>query len=82
MNLCEPLTPPLTSAHSAPLLPEWLTVPAACRRSSLGRTTIYALLSDGRIRGKLVKTRATNLRGKRLILRASLDAFLDDTAAN
>ena len=61
----------------APLNPEWLTIPQACRRSNLGRTTLYTLLKSGTIKGKVLKTRKDNISGKRLILGASLDAFLN-----
>ena len=57
--------------------PEWLTLPQACRRSNLGRTTLYSLLKSGAIRGKVIKTRRENVSGKRMILGASLDAFLN-----
>ena len=70
-------TPEPPHAPAPNLVPEWLTLRQACRRSNLGRSTLYALLKGGNIRGKVVKTRRENVSGKRLILRDSLDAFLN-----
>ncbi len=60
--------------------PEWLKVPAACRRSSLGRSSLYKLIGEGRIKSIVVKRRG-NVSGVRLISTDSLDAYLHGLAS-
>lgn len=45
------------------------TVPEACAATGLGRTSLYELITDG-------KLKAFKAAGRRLILRSDLEAFL------
>lgn len=58
------------------LVPEWVRIPEACQISGLGRSTLYALLKNGDIASKLVKTSKHNIGGCRLISVESLRAFI------
>ncbi len=58
------------------LAPEWVRIPQACEISGLRRSTIYALLKNGDIASKLVKTSKHNVGGCRLISVESLRAFI------
>ena len=57
---------------------EWLTVQQAARQFSIGRSSIYALLSAGRIRSRLLRVRG-NVSGKRLISAESLRMLLEES---
>jgi hypothetical protein len=65
--------------HSGPvtLNPRWLRIPAAVKYSGLSRSTLYELLSEGRLRSISVKSRKGALRGVRLIDRESIDLFME-----
>ncbi len=58
-------------AKTAPLA---VTVPVGCRISGLGRTTLYRLISEGRLA-------AVTIGRRRLINYASLRALVDSSAA-
>lgn len=47
--------------------------------SLIGRSTLYQLIAEGKIRSHVLKTRKDNIRGRRVIDLASLDAFLCGT---
>lgn len=55
---------------------EWLTIKEAVRLFGLGRSSIYTLIGDGRIRSVALRLRG-NVRGKRLISAESLRLFLE-----
>jgi hypothetical protein len=57
------------------LEPEFLTIPASCRFSSLGRTEIYLAIRDGRIKSISLRKPGT-ARGRRLVSVASLREYL------
>jgi hypothetical protein len=75
--------PMLTNTIEAPanpslgqLSPEWLRVSDAVRLYGLGRSSLYELISEGRIKTASLRKRNA-LRGTRLINRDSLAAFID-----
>jgi hypothetical protein len=58
-------------------LPAYLRVPEACRLSSFGKSTMNALIANGSIASRLVKTSRHNVSGLRLISTSSLLAFIE-----
>jgi hypothetical protein len=64
--------------HSGPvtLNPRWLRIPAAVKYSSLSRSRLYELLSEGKIRSICVKSHKGAERGVRLLDRESVDSFM------
>jgi predicted DNA-binding transcriptional regulator AlpA len=65
--------------HSGPvtLSPRWLRIPAAVKYSGLSRSTLYELLSAGKIRSISVKSQKWAQRGIRLVDRESIDLFME-----
>jgi Helix-turn-helix domain len=66
-------------ARIDPLLndkPEWIRVPSAIRIFGLGRSVIYELIAEGKIKSASLRKRNAQ-RGTRLINRDSLAAFID-----
>jgi hypothetical protein len=63
------------------LEPEFLTIPAACRFSGIGRTEIYLLIRDRHIKSISLRKKGA-ARGRRLIsvqsLRSYLHRFIDE----
>ncbi len=55
----------------------WLRIPEAIRTRGIGRSTLYTLISEGRVKSRLVKSRRDNIRGLRLISADSLDALIE-----
>jgi hypothetical protein len=53
----------------------WITVRQATSRFPLGRTSIYELIREGRIRSLLLRKRG-NVSGKRLLNSASIEAYI------
>ena len=73
---------PLNSAEIAAqanqvagIKPEWLRFPDATRLYGIGRSSLYELINDGRIKSVVLR-RKGNIRGIRLLSVASLDALL------
>ena len=58
------------------ITPQWLTIEGARRYSGLSDGTIYAYIRSGHVVSAMV-TLPGNRRGRRLINRASLDAFIE-----
>lgn len=56
--------------------PEWEDPRAIQQRFGIGKTTLYRLIDEGKIRSVSLKERG-KLRGKRLIFTDSVAAFLD-----
>jgi excisionase family DNA binding protein len=67
------IQPPSTPTVFRPI---WLRITEASRLFGLGRSTLYTLIGEGRIRTKLVKTRRDAVSGIRLISFDSLDQFI------
>lgn len=59
----------------------WLRIPEAVRTRGIGRSTIYLLIREGKIKSRVVKARRDNVRGIRLISADSLDAFIEQAGA-
>ncbi len=59
----------MSPAIQSPSHPISMTIAAAVTYSGLSRTTIYRLIGMGRLE-------AVNVMGRRLVLRASLDALI------
>lgn len=60
----------------AALKPAYLRIPDAIKYSGIGRSTLYTLMAEGRLKSVALKTHRDNVRGLRLISRDSLDSFL------
>jgi Helix-turn-helix domain len=58
------------------LRPAYLRIADAIKYSGIGRSTLYSLMTEGRIKSVALKTHKDNVRGLRLISRESLDSFL------
>ena len=65
----------IEAASVARLEPEFLTIPSACRLSSLGRTALYEGIREGRIKSISLRKKNT-ARGRRLVSVASLREYL------
>lgn len=61
---------------NAEVKPEWLRVPDAIRISGVGRSTLYELIKEQRIKSIVLRKRNA-IRGIRLINADSLSAFLE-----
>lgn len=68
-----------TRAANAALKPEWMRLPAAVAYSGIGRSSLYALIGENRIRSAVVKKRG-NIMGIRLVSVSSLDDYLNNLA--
>ncbi len=66
-----------SSASEQELNPVWLRIADAVRTRGVGRSTLYELIGDGRIKTRLVKARRDSIRGIRLISADSLDAYIE-----
>jgi hypothetical protein len=55
----------------------WLRIPEAVRTRGIGRSTLYQLIAEEKIKSRLVKARRDNVRGIRLISADSLDQFIE-----
>jgi hypothetical protein len=70
----------LHSSTDRPDHPEWLRIPDAVRLFSLGRSTIYILLQEGKIKSANLVRRG-NVRGRRLLEANSIRIYLESLAA-
>lgn len=68
------------SEQKATNSPVWLRIPEAVRTRGIGRSTLYVLIAEGKIRTSLIKTRRDSQRGIRLISADSLDEFIETEA--
>ena len=57
--------------------PVWVRVPAAVRITGVGRSRLYELIRDQKIRSKVLKQRRDSQRGIRLISYDSLLEFIN-----
>ena len=57
-------------------LPEWLRIPDACNKFSVGRSWLYEEIASGKIASRSLRKRGA-IRGIRLISRDSLAAFIE-----
>jgi hypothetical protein len=63
-----------TPAVDQKLTPVWLRIPGAVRVSGIGRSRLYELIREEKIRSKVLKKRRDSQRGIRLI---SYDSLLE-----
>ena len=68
-----------TIGNTAALRPEWLRIPDAVRYSGIGRSSLYTLISDGKIKSVSIRKRDT-VKGIRLISVDSIDEYLSGLA--
>jgi hypothetical protein len=59
---------------------EWIRIDQAIRAFGIGRSTLFKLIADQRVKSCLLKSRKDNLRGLRLISVESLREFLNELA--
>jgi hypothetical protein len=60
------------------LTPVWLRIPGAIRVSGIGRSRLYELIRDQKIRSKVLKKHRDSIRGIRLISYDSLLEFINE----
>lgn len=82
----DPSIPTQTSANAASAAselkpqpstrPVWIRIPEATRLFGPGRSTIYALIAEGKIRSRVLKTRRDAQSGIRLVSYDSLNALI------
>lgn len=65
---------------STTLQPLLVTEPEACRILGIGRTTIFHLRREGRLRSVLVKTHKHNVSGRRMYRLSDLNAYVEALA--
>ncbi|MEN9021842.1 MAG: hypothetical protein ABF370_15195 [Verrucomicrobiales bacterium] len=65
-----------TIGHTAILRPEWLRIPDTIRYSGIGRSSLYTLIGDGKIRSVSIRKRGA-VKGIRLISVDSIDSYLN-----
>ena len=75
-----PLGTAKTSAQVPLLKPEWLRLPEATRFSGIGRSSLYELMAEGKIKSACIRKRG-NTRGIRLISADSISAYIESLAA-
>jgi len=64
---------------SPSLKPEWLRLPDASRMSGIGRSSLYILIKEGKIKSVCLRKR-NSIRGIRLVNADSLSAFIESFA--
>jgi len=66
-----------SSEHQESNKPVWLRISEAVRTRGIGRSTLYELIANQKIKSHLVKARRDSIRGIRLISADSLDQFIE-----
>ena len=70
---------PSGRCEAAIATPEYLRVDQAVRLFSIGRSTLYTLLTNGSVTSRVIKTSRHNVSGIRLISTDSLRAFIESS---
>jgi hypothetical protein len=70
-----------TTARCEPLRPEWLRIADAIRVSSVGRSKLYQLIDEGKVRSVCLRER-DKVRGIRLINAKSLSDYIASFEGN
>jgi len=70
-------TDALASEHENINKAVWLRMQEAVRTRGIGRSTLYELMAEQKIKSRLVKPRRDSIRGIRLISADSLDEFIE-----
>jgi len=73
------VTPTAVTPSNPNLKPEWLRIPEAIRVFGLCRSTLYVLITAGKIRSTCLRKRGSE-RGVRLINYDSLAAYVEQAA--
>ena len=70
-----------TQLHPAntPLKPEWLRLGDATRLYGIGRSSLYELIAEGKIKSACLRKRG-NTRGIRLLSADSISAYIESIA--
>ena len=73
-----------TSANTAPVAvinfrPEWLRIPDAIKLYGIGRSSLYELMAEGKIKTALLRQRGS-VRGIRLLSADSLSRYIEGLA--
>ncbi len=68
-----------TAVQCGAVKPEWLRIPDAIRFSGLGRSSLYELIREGKIKSVCLRKR-NNIRGVRLISADSLSSLIESAA--
>jgi hypothetical protein len=68
---------PVVGMGCQDLTPVWLRIPGAVRVSGIGRSRLYELIGDQKIRSTVLKKRRDSKRGIRLISYDSLLEFIN-----
>jgi hypothetical protein len=68
---CEAATKPVEATK-----PEWYRIPDATRVSGIGRSSLYGLVKEGKVKSVCLRKRNSS-RGIRLINADSLSAFIE-----
>ncbi len=55
----------------------WLRIAEAVRTRGIGRSTLYQLIAEQKIKSRLLKAKRDSIRGIRLISADSLDEFIE-----
>lgn len=58
--------------------PIWVRVDEAVRLYGIGRSTLYLLIKEGRLRSRLIKARRDSIRGRRLLSTDSIEAVIEE----
>jgi hypothetical protein len=64
------------NCDSSTTKPEWLRIPQAIRIFGIGRSTLYLLIGEGKVKSCALRGRGA-VRGIRLISHDSLSAFIE-----
>jgi len=68
-----------TAVQCGAVRPEWLRIPDASRISGIGRSSLYTLIKEGKIKSVCLRKR-NSVRGIRLVNADSLNAFIESFA--
>jgi hypothetical protein len=68
-----------TAVQCGAVKPEWLRLPDASRVSGIGRSSLYILIKEGKIKSVCLRKR-NSIRGIRLVNADSLNAFIESFA--
>ena len=68
----------IAAAKEEATRPVWMRIQTAVITYGIGRSKLYELIAEDRIKSRVLKTHRDSLRGIRLISAASLDRFIEE----
>jgi hypothetical protein len=74
-------TQPSTNGGGQDITPVWVRIPGAIKLTSIGRSRLYELINEGKVRSKVLKKRRDSIRGIRHISYDSLLEFINGSDA-